>query len=191
MSRAAIGAAALLLQAGLAWAQGVEADPDGLEAVEVGIFCTEETGERRAAPGSVSGHSNVVSGIELRARTTVVPISPDLTFGFEALAVEDAPGAIMRITHPPFRGIGATEQWFNLAVLDGGVVHGLYSFDEDREMVEGPWRFEVADGDRVLLSVVLRTVAASEAPQLMGLCAGPPVIGRAPDVTPRAPAGSG
>ena len=190
MIRAAI-LAALVLAAGAARAQEVEADPGAVGAVEVGVFCTEETGERMAAPGSVAGHSNVVGEIELRARTMVVPVSPDLTFGFRALALRDAPGAVMRITHPPFRGLGATEQWFAKALRTDVVEHALYTFDEGYEMVEGPWRFELVEGERVLLAVTVRAVPAREAPHLVGLCRGPPLLGAAPGLSRGAPAGSG
>ena len=183
--------AAFLLAAGAAGAQEVEADPNAVGAVEVGVFCTQETGEQLAAPGSVAGHSNVVGEIELRARTAVVPVSPDLTFGFRALVLRDAPDAVMRITHPPFRGLGATEQWFVKQLWADEVEHGLYTFDESYEMVEGTWRFELVEGERTLLSVTVEAVPAREAPHLVGLCQGPPLLGAAPGLSPAAPAGSG
>ena len=169
-----------LLWAAVAGAQGVEADAEAIGAVEVGVFCTEDTGERIEAPGSVAGHSNIVREIELRAETLVVPVSPDLTFGFRALVLEEAPGAVLRIGHPPFRGNGATEQWFAKDIRANDVAHALYTFDRSYEMVEGPWRFEILDGERTLLSVAVRVVPAAEAPHLVGLCLGPPLLGAAP-----------
>lgn len=172
-----IRAALIALLPGAAAALGVEADPGAFTAVQAGVFCTEETGERRDAPGSVAGHSNIVREIALRAETQVVPVSPDLTFGFRALALRDAPNAVMRITHPPFHGGGASEQWFAHRVSADALDHGLYTFDNGYEMVEGTWRFEIVDGGEVLLSVELLTVPAERAPHLVGLCQGPPLTG--------------
>jgi hypothetical protein len=177
MIRALLSSGALLLWAGASAAQGVEADPGSFGAVQVGIFCTEDTGERAPAPGSVAGHMNLVGEIELRAETLVVPVSPALTFGFRAQVLRDVPDAVMRITHPPFRGRGATEQWFAERLAAGVVDHGLYTFDNGYEMVEGPWRFEISEGGRTLLSVALRMVPPSQAPQFVGLCQGPPLMG--------------
>ena len=177
-------AAALLLWAvlwaGAAAAQGVEVEPGVVADLEVGIFCTEETGERTPAPGSVAGHSNTVANIEHRAETFVVPVVPELTFGFRARFLQDAPEAVFRITHPPFRGSGATEQWFLKGMVADGVETGLYAFDEPYEMVTGLWRMEVVDGDRTLFAASFRTVPAELAPDLAGLCAGEPAISALP-----------
>ena len=183
-----LAAAVVALWAGAAGAVGVEADSQAVGAVRVGVFCTQDTGERRDAPGSVAGHSNIVRDIVLRAETLVVPVSPDLTFGYEALFLRDAPGAEMRITHPPFPGFGATEQRFEGGVAADALDHGLYTFDNGYEMVEGLWRFEVIEGERTLLSVELRAVPAAQAPQFVGLCQGPPLLGAAPPVPGRRPA---
>lgn len=188
-----LAGAALLLWAGAAQAQGIEADAEALGPVEAGVFCTETTGERLEAPGSVAGHSNLVSDIELRAQTLVVPVSPDLTFGFRAPVREDAPDAVLRISHPPFRGNGATGQWFAKELRAGEATHALYSFDEAYEMVEGLWRLEIVAGARRLVQVTILAVPAEAAPHLVGLCDGLPQISRAPQAapTPSPPAGSG
>ena len=188
--RAALAALAAFWTCAAA-AQEVERDEAAMGAVEAGVFCTEETGERLDAPGSVAGYSNVVDAIELRARSAVVPVAPDLTFGFRALARRDAPEAVMRITHPPFRGLGTTEQWFVKPVRADGVIHALYAFDGTHEMVEGPWSFELSEGGRTLLRVTLQAVPAAAAPHLVGLCAGPPRLSRGGALTPSLPAGRG
>lgn len=181
-----IRAGALILCAGGACAQGIDADPDVLTEVEAGVFCTEETGERLPAPGSVAGHSNLVAGIELRARSLVVPAEPGLSFGFQGIAVADVPVAQMRIVHPPFRGSGATEQWFDRSIDAGDVEFGIYAFDEAYELVPGLWRFELTDGSRTLASIELRVVPQEMAPHLVGLCEGDPKVSAAP--RPTAPA---
>lgn len=175
-----IRAAVLLLWAGAAAAQGVETAPGAVEDLEIGIFCTEDTGDQVPAPGSVAGHTNIVAGIEHRAATQVVPVVPDLTFGFRGRFVEAAPDAVFRITHPPFRGSGATEQFFLKDIGAGGVETGLYAFDEPYEEVVGVWRMEVLDGDRTLLSATFRVVPSEQAPDLVGLCGGQPQIGALP-----------
>ena len=173
-------AALLLLWAGAAGAQGIEVEPGVVEDLEVGIFCTEDTGKQTPAPRSVAGHSNTVVNVEHRAETLVVPIAPDLTFGFRARFLGDAPGATFRITHPPFRGTGATEQLYDKRIVAGGEQTGLYAFDEPYEMVAGLWRMEVLSGDRLLLAVSFRIVPATLAPDLTGLCAGEPAISGLP-----------
>ena len=190
IARAAF-AALVALCAGAASAQEIERDEEAVGAVEAGVFCTEETGERRESPGSVAGFSNIVSEIALRAPSAVVPVSPDLTFGFRAVVLRDAPDAVLRITHPPFRGLGATRQWFVRPVEADDVVHALYAFDGTHEMVEGLWRFELHDGERVLVGVTLQAVPAAAAPHLVGLCEGLPQLSRAGALTPPAPAGRG
>ena len=178
-----IRAAALLLAlvaGAAAQAQGVEADGEAVGAVEAGIFCTERTGERVDAPGTVSGFVELVDETELRARTLTVPASPDLSFGYRAEILADEPDAVQILRHPPFRGIGATEQRTAAALRRGEDRHALYTFDHAYEMVEGPWSFEVVQDGRTLLSVVFEVVAAAEAPHLVGLCAGPPPVARAP-----------
>ncbi len=177
----------LALAAAGARAQGIEADGAAVAAVEAGIFCTERTGERTPAPGTVSGFVEIVDEVELRARTLTVPASPGLSFGYRAEALADAPDAIQILRHPPFRGIGATEQRTTAALDRGQRRYALYTFDHPYEMVEGPWSFEVVQDGRTLLRVAFEVVPASEAPRLLGLCAGPPEISRAPG--PRSAAG--
>ena len=178
-----IRAAALLLAllaGGGARAQAIEADEEAVGAVEAGIFCTERTGERTPAPGTVSGFVEVVDETELRARTLVVPASPDLSFGYRAEVLADEPDAVQILRHPPFRGIGATEQRTAAVLRRGADRYALYTFDHPYEMVEGPWNFEVVRNGRTLLRVPFEVVSAAEAPHLVGLCAGPPVIGAIP-----------
>ena len=179
-------AAGALAVAAPAKARGIETDPEIFGQASVGVFCTQDTGRQSPAPGSVAGHSNIVDGIEMRAATPVVPVAQDLTFGFRAEIREDVPDATMRIVHPPFRDSGATEQWFDKALLAGEDAHGLYSFDEDYEMVVGLWRFELWEGERVLATFEVRTVPASLAPHLVGLCAGEALLGLGPWDGPRA-----
>ena len=174
--------AALLLAlaaAAGAQAQGVEADGGAVGAVEAGIFCTERTGERTPAPETVSGFVEIVDETELRARTFTVPASPDLSFGYRAEILADEPGAVQILRHPPFRGIGATEQRTAAVLTRGEQRHALYTFDHAYEMVEGPWSFEVVQDGRTLLRVAFEVVPAAQAPQFVGLCRGPPLLGGA------------
>ena len=179
MIRAALLLLALAAGTG-AHAQGIEADEEAVGAVEAGIFCAERTGERTPAPETVSGFVEVVGEIELRARTFTVPASPDLSFGYRAEILADEPGAVQILRHPPFRGIGTTEQRTSAVLTGGAPRYALYTFDHAYEMVEGPWSFEVVQGGRTLLRVAFEVVPAARAPQFVGLCAGPPQISRAP-----------
>lgn len=148
-----------------------------MDELEVGIFCTEPTGEETPSPNSVAGHTNIVTDIEHRAATHVVPVVLDLTFGFRARFLRDAPDAVFRITHPPFRGSGATDQWFVKDILAGGAQTGLYAFDEPHEMVVGLWRFEIVQDGRTLLSASFRAVPPELAPEFTDLCRGTPLLG--------------
>jgi hypothetical protein len=186
MGRAA--ALALLALAGAAGAQGIEADAEAVGPVEAGIFCTEKTGERIEAPGTVSGFIDLVDEVELVARTLVVPTAPGLTFGYRAAVLADAPDAVQVVRHPAFRGLGAREQIMPAPLRRGATRLGLYTFDHDYERVEGPWSFEIRQGGKRLLRVAFRAVPPEAAPHLVGLCDGPPPISEGP-LTPSPPAG--
>lgn len=183
-------ALALLALAGAAGAQGIEADGEVFGPVEAGVFCAKKTGERVEAPGTVSGFIDLVGGVELVARTLVVPMAPGLTFGYRAAVLADAPDAVQVVSHPPFPGVGATEQAMPAPLARGATRLGLYSFDHGYERVSGPWTFEIRRGEERLLGVRFRAVPPEAVPHLVGLCDGPPAISRGP-LSPQAPDGSG
>ena len=185
MIRAAILA---LLTAGTAHAQGIEAGEAVVEVVEAGVYCTVDTGEQREAPGTVAGHINLVRDVELRASTFVVPVAEGLTFGFRVQAAEPLGELTSIIHHPPFRGLGVTEQVTDETVNDDGGWMGLYTFDRSYEMVSGSWVFETRRNGETVLRVTFEAVPPAEAPQFVGLCSGPPKISLAPD--PRGTAGT-
>ena len=176
-------AAVLLLLApwsGAAAAQGIEFDDTVVETVEAGIFCTDPTGERMEAPGTVSGFIDLVDRSELRAETLVVPVSQGVTFGYRVTPVGGSGDrdVVHRLTHPPFGGSGATRQ-DSVGVLFGeGPTIRLYSFDYGYEMVEGRWTMMLGEGDGPLVRVTFEAVPAAEAPQFVGLCEGDPTISR-------------
>lgn len=183
-------ALALLAAAATARAQGIEADPAAVGAVEAGVFCTEKTGGRLEAPGTVSGFIDLVDEVELVARTLVVPTAPGLTFGYRAAVLADAPDAVQVVRHPAFRGLGAREQTMTAPLERGGTRLGLYTFDHDYERVEGPWTFEILHEGEAILRVTFRAVPPEAAPHFVGLCDGLPQISRAP-LTPSPRDGSG
>ena len=219
MIRAALLLAALW--AAGAQAQGVETDETAVTAIEVGIFCSEDTGERTEAPGTVSGFVDTVRNVQFKVSTTVVPVAPGFSFGYRATldpgafpdAGADGSATVLLTTrHPPFRGNGVTTQIRTSTVFAGGAPATLYSFDYDYEMVPGRWSFEMEREGRTLVRVTFDAVPASLAPDLVGLCSGQPMVSRAapelegsgptddrprrvgaspPPPTPSPPAGSG
>ena len=168
--RAALSAALALVAASPAAAQDLRISP-ALRDARAGIFCAENTGERRPAPGTVSGYVETLAAAELRAETGTLPLVPGLSFGFQATAA-GAPidGAVMTIRHPPFPGLGATEQTMDLSFGTGPTTY-LYSFDLAYEMVPGPWSMEVRADGEVILQARFQAVPAESAPALASLCA--------------------
>lgn len=162
-------------------------DAGAILDAQAGIFCSTKTDRRDPAPGTVSGYIDIVEDMELRARTTVVPIVQGLTFGVSYTGARDVGDVTSVIRHPPFRGLGRTEQTTERTVLEGVTTIALYTFDHGYEMVAGPWSIEVVEGGRTVLTASFEAVAPTSAPDLVGLCAGEPAL----SAIPSGPSGSG
>jgi Domain of unknown function (DUF3859) len=142
-----------LFSAGAA-AQGVQS----IEVSDVGIYKAEMTGGAVTAPGTPMGKTNLVNGVELMERTTIVPAALGTSFGFRYKIVGETDGADVNlkfVNHYPEPGLkspttGNTYMSGEYVLQrKSGLQHWKgYTFESDWELVPGAWTFEIWVGDR-------------------------------------------
>ncbi|KPP90558.1 MAG: protein of unknown function containing DUF3859 domain [Rhodobacteraceae bacterium HLUCCA08] len=150
---------------------------------EAGVFCAPPTEGAEPAPDTVAGMTHVVTEApDFVSHGRSVPAVPGVGFGattgFKGPFGRD--GIEMRVTHPPFPGLGATRQSFETWIgpaADPGIT--FYQFDHDYELVTGDWVMEAWDGDSLVYRLVFTVVPPELLPDLAGICGYEDLLGMA------------
>jgi hypothetical protein len=141
----------------------------GVRVTEQGIYeCARETGRQRA-PGTPSDEMNISAGCELVTATNRVPARLGTRFGCRYIvdgAPENADVAMtIRWKFPPQglkdQGPGQRYFWadYNWTSRLGNVTEFKYRFDDQWELVPGPWTMEIRYGARKLAECRFDVVA--------------------------------
>lgn len=150
---------------------------------EAGVFCAPTPEGAEPAPDTVAGSTHIVSEApEFASHGRLVPavlgVGFGATAGFKGAFGRD--GIEMRVSHPPFPGVGATQQsfltWIGPAG-DPGIT--FYQFDHDYELATGEWVMEAWDGETLVYRLVYTVVPPEMLPDLAGLCGYEHLIGQA------------
>jgi len=141
---------------------------------EAGILCAPDSVGTREAPGTVAGTTHIVEETppfvdEGRMVPAVLGVGFGVRAGFDSSFGEE--DILIRVTHPPFAGTGATEQSFFTYI--GGLndpAITFYQFDYDYELALGTWTFEALSGDDLIYRTVWTVVPPNTLPELAGIC---------------------
>jgi hypothetical protein len=148
----------VLLGASLAAAQTVER----IDILQSGLYTAAVTGNV-ATPGTATGNSHTVGNVQFYQSTDRVPARLGTRFGVNYVIVGNPDGAILefrqiwRLPAPGLRNpktgnvYRESPRTVQKTIGDRGALTG-YSFDDDWEMVPGPWTCELWLGERLMLT---------------------------------------
>lgn len=146
---------------------------DRISGIEAGIVCSPPTIGLEAAPGTVAGATEIFDERpDFISNGRLVPAVRGISFGVVSISAGDPIDPVtFRVVHPPFIGLGVTEQSFETRIGPAGSPGATYyGFDEPYELVHGPWVMEAWDGDSLLYRVHFTVAPPSAVPELAGLC---------------------
>ncbi|MDU8911725.1 DUF3859 domain-containing protein [Aestuariicoccus sp. MJ-SS9] len=167
----------LLLLPAAALAAPAEFDPARVDVTQ-GAFCEVPSVESRDAPDTAAGKIDLYASTpEFMWLTARVPAVHGITFGVRTRILDGRilNGAVVTLTHPPFKGTGVTRQSYLTSIGGGGVSINAYTFDLPEELVTGTWRFEVSHQGRTVYTAAFEVVPARAMPEIAGACGGLPL----------------
>ena len=124
----------------------------GVELLDYGLL-NNNFKEKVSKANTATGQYNESSGVEFYEKTTHIIAQKGLTFGIKYRLIGEPAGnkvsLTFKIIHPPIKGktsghvkvTGTIDSWRS----------DFYSFDEEYELVEGEWIFQVYHQDNMLL----------------------------------------
>lgn len=146
---------------------------------QFGVICEIFPEGQRAAPDTVSGILNVVEQDQpIDVETVRVPAELGLSFGIRATL---APGTALTgidvvVTHPPMGGAGQTVERWGATFNAGEVNLNLFTFEEEYELVQGPWLFQLISDGEVLLQQPFLVTARGSVPDVQQTCYGARIV---------------
>lgn len=138
---------------------------DKVKIIDFGIYQTSRV-RRQAAPNHVSGWRNIIAGLRLIRATDRILAQAKLSFGIRyELKDPSLAGRPLtrRLIFPPMTNPknGKTATSLSSRTIGRpGTMFSLFTFDYGWEMTDGIWRFQLLDGDRVLLDKSFRVIVA-------------------------------
>ncbi|WP_422827148.1 DUF3859 domain-containing protein [Thalassococcus sp. BH17M4-6] len=162
-----------------AWAVSATPQFDArLITLTQGIFCEVESSDSVAAPGTVAGKIDLYDYVpEFQWIGGRVPAVMGLSFGLRSVTVSDQPlqGVVISLTHPPFRGSGATQQSYVTSLGGPGPSINAYTFDLPEELVTGTWTFTANHNGREVYRASFEVVPPQAEPEIANSCGGAPM----------------
>lgn len=145
-----------------------------IDSFEAGVVCAQDGGTVRDAPGTVAGTTHVVEQAPpFVSNGRRVPAVLGIGFGVKSSVplpsgLEDV---TMTVTHPPFKGSGATEQSF-VTRIGGEGIPGItfYQFDYDYELALGEWTMSAFANGVTLYHATFTVVPPAALPELASVC---------------------
>lgn len=105
---------------------------------------------------TATGKHNVVESAEFYKRTSEIIAKKKTTFGVKYQVNGTQTGKIVNLTykvlHPPIQG--KTMSSVKVKGTIGSWRADFYTFEEDYELVEGNWKMQILDGNKVLLEKI-------------------------------------
>lgn len=146
---------------------------------QFGVICEIFPEGQRPAPETVSGILNLVEQDQpIDVQTVRVPAEIGLSFGIRATL---APGTALSpvdvvVTHPPMGEAGQTVERWGATFNAGEVNLNLFTFEEDYELVQGPWLFQLVSDGEVLLQQPFVVTARGSVPDVQQTCYGARIV---------------
>ena len=166
-----------------AFAQGspsVERDTGLIGEINYGIVCASGEIAEIPAQNTILGYIETRDGShEIAVTTHVIPAYPGVSFGVSATNISgnNLSPVTFSTEHPKFSGHSSTEDSYTSDFTDGDVYFDYFSFDFLYELQTGKWEFSAHHLGRPLYRVEFIVVPHQEAPDLVNVCPGPPLIG--------------
>ncbi|MFN4101286.1 MAG: DUF3859 domain-containing protein [Pararhodobacter sp.] len=159
---------------GTALAQPMGEVSPRIAELTLGLFCAPPEGDRRPAPGTMSGWVHVPEDpVEMVARGVEAPALLGMGFGVRYRLTDMQP-AVTRytVTHPPMPPSGTTVQSWEGGLAGGSTDSVFFQFDIPDELQPGDWSFTVEADGELLFSAAFTVRPPSELPELAQLCRG-------------------
>ncbi len=143
-----------------------------LSQLDAGIVCAPPVIDERPAPGSITGTTGVFADApEFVSRGRQVPAVIGVAFGLSVTAKgRNFAPLDVSITHPPMGANGVTEQSFVTDLIDGVSRSSLYAFEDEWELVEGPWTITATYLDELVYHLNFEVVDPRLLPELASIC---------------------
>jgi len=143
-----------------------EANNNAVKVVDFGIYF-HRTIRTEAAPQHISKQRNIVENIRLKQKTEKILAQTGLSFGVRYRIVDPAlygKRLTKRIVFPPMTNPETGETANNISdttiISSDAEQYDGYGFDHRWEMVEGTWRFQLLDGNKVIFEKKFEVVIA-------------------------------
>lgn len=144
-----------------------------------GVLCDIELQGSRPAPGTMSGKLNLIDqNRPIDVETAQVPAEIGLSFGVRAALTAGAvaPEVTIVVTHPPMGPDGVTVERWSAPMNSGEASLNLFTFENDYELVQGAWMFQIEYSGEVLLQQPFEITAPGTVPAVQKACFSAEVI---------------
>lgn len=144
-----------------------------------GVICEVELQGTRPAPETLSGQLNLIDqNRTIDVESVQVPAEIGLSFGIRATLSPGAavPEVTVIVTHPPMGPNGVTVERWTAAMNFGETALNLFTFENDYELVEGAWMFQLEHDGRTLLQQPFEVTAPGSVPAVQKACFAAEVI---------------
>ena len=134
---------------------GSQVDPKniyGAEILDYGI-CTINLKETVSSDTTASGGYNVTEGVKFTKKTTNIPAEKEISFGIKYVVNGKPEGSKVKLKviaiHPPIKGRTKSSAMVDAKV--GTWRADFYTFNENYELVEGEWIFQIYYKNNLLI----------------------------------------
>jgi hypothetical protein len=134
---------------------GSQVDPKnifGAEIIDYGI-CTINLKETVSSDTTASGYYNVTEGVEFTDKTTNISAAMGISFGIKYVVNGEPEGSKVKlklvVIHPPIKGKAKSSAMVDAKI--GTWRADFYTFNENYELVEGEWIFQIFYKDDLLI----------------------------------------
>ena len=141
-----------------------------IELLEFGTFKKLVSHEDVAAPGAIAGARHSVSKVKLIESTTNIVARVGMSFGFRVRMPGKATGVVVpcstkcihaKLTDPSSGRSSEVEQW-DTSALAGEEAYIGYTFDNEWELVPGPWTIQVFMDSKLMIEKTFNVNSASK-----------------------------
>ncbi len=144
-----------------------------------GVICEINLEGSRPAPETLSGTLNLVDqNHAIDVETAQVPAELGLSFGIRAELTPGAaiPDVTVVVTHPPMGPEGVTVERWSAAMNFGEASLNLFTFENDYELIEGDWMFQLEHDGNILLQQPFKVTGPGTVPSVQQACFGAKIM---------------
>lgn len=144
--------------------------PQSVQLLEFGTFKKLASHDDVRAPGAIAGARHAVSKVELLECTTNIPARVGTSFGFRVMMPGKPSGNVVpctakclhpRLTDPSSGHSSEVEEW-DTSGLAGEEGYTGYTFDNDWELVPGPWTIQVFVNSKLMIEKIFNVYSPTK-----------------------------